>query len=78
MKFLVSIRRKEGLADPEGVETARALSDLGYSDVTEVRFGRTITVEFAEGTSTLATITEMCERLLANPVIEEFTIEAVE
>ena len=42
MKFRVSITRKEGLSDPEGVATRRALVDLGYEGVGEVHFGRII------------------------------------
>ena len=78
MRYVVSISRKKGLSDPEGVETARALADLGYDDVTGVNFGRTITLDLVDGSTTATTVAEMCERLLANPVIEDFTIEALE
>ena len=77
MRFRVAINRKAGLSDPEGVETLRALHDLGYADVAEVHFGRILTLEI-DGTdpeAALPAITEMCERLLANPVIEDYTIE---
>ena len=74
----MSIRRKDGLSDPEGVATARALADLGYQGIETVRFGRTITLELTDGTGSMEAISEMCERLLANPVIEDFTIEVVE
>lgn len=79
MKFRVSINRKAGLSDPEGVETLRALTDLGYDKVEEVHFGRIITLEIAgnESGAALEQVTEMCERLLANPVIEDYTIEHV-
>jgi phosphoribosylformylglycinamidine synthase len=77
MKFIVTIQRRDGIADPEGVTTARALVDLGYSEVRDVHFGRTIAVEVdgddpaeAEGR-----VVEMCERLLANPVIEGYRVE---
>ena len=80
MRFRVSITRNEGLADPEGAETARALADLGYDEVEEVHFGRTITLEITGDDTAAATarVTEMCRRLLANPVIEDYTIEEVE
>ena len=80
MKFRVNITRKAGLSDPEGVETARALADLGYDEVGEVHFGRIITLDIAGDDATSATtrLTEMCERLLANPVIEDYTIEELE
>ena len=87
MRYLVSITRKAGLSDPEGVATGRALRDLGYDEVGEVHFGRTITVEIdtgplldgAEGATPVhdGRIREMCERLLANPVIEDYSIEAL-
>ncbi len=80
MIFRVSITRKAGLSDPEGVETHRALRDLGYENVGEVHFGRIITLEIAgdDAAAAAAQVGEMCERLLANPVIEDFAIEVVE
>jgi phosphoribosylformylglycinamidine synthase len=80
MRFRVNITRKAGLSDPEGVETARALADLGYDEVAEVHFGRIITLEIDGDDPAVATtrVTEMCERLLANPVIEDYTIEEIE
>jgi phosphoribosylformylglycinamidine synthase, purS protein len=77
MRFRVRIWRRPGLADPEGSTTARALHDLGYPEVRDVRFGRDIVVELAATDAELARarVVEMCERLLANPVIEEYTVE---
>ena len=80
MRFLVSITRRKGLADPEGTTTERALRDLGYSEVADVRFGRTITIDVSsddEGDARTR-IVEMCERLLANPVIEDYRVERIE
>lgn len=74
MRFLVSITRKDGLADPEGAAAEAALKDLGYSEVRQVHFGRSISVDVTEGTSA-DRIDEMCRRLLANPVIEDYTVE---
>jgi len=78
VKFVVTIRRREGIADPEGVATARALLDLGYAEVEDVHFGRIIVVEVeAEDEATAhARVVEMCDRLLANPVIEDYSVEA--
>ena len=79
MKVRVSITRKAGLSDPEGVATRRALLDLGYSGVGEVHFGRIITLELdsADPGAATAVVTEMCERLLANPVIEDYSVEVL-
>lgn len=79
MKIRIDIRRKEGLSDPEGVTTQRALRDLGYDGVTATHFGRTIYLEM-DGTDAGAATLEveaMCRQLLANPVIEDFDIEVV-
>ena len=75
MKAVISIRRKPGLSDPEGVTTAKALRQLGFA-VGDVHFGRTITldVDVADPAEAVAVGTEMCETLLANPVIEDFTV----
>ncbi|MBA2338450.1 MAG: phosphoribosylformylglycinamidine synthase subunit PurS [Acidimicrobiia bacterium] len=75
MRVVVSITRKDGLSDPEGATTAKALRQLGYP-VGEVHFGRTITLEVdaADAAAARAAATDMCTRLLANPVIEDFTV----
>jgi phosphoribosylformylglycinamidine synthase len=80
MRVRVDIKRKEGLSDPEGVTTRRALLDLGYEGVGEVHFGRIIylDLEGEDVAAATATVTEMCERLLANPVIEDYAVEVVE
>ena len=79
MKFRIDIRRKEGLSDPEGMTTQRALQDLGYSGVTSTHFGRTIYLEMDGDDPGAATseVEAMCRQLLANPVIEDFDIEVV-
>ena len=80
MKFRVSISRKESIADPEGAAVFRALRELGYSETAGVRFGRTvdIDVDIDDEASAHARVSEMCMRLLANPVIEEFTVERIQ
>ena len=74
----VSITRKAGLSDPEGATTKKALNDLGFNDVSHVSFGRTIavTVDAADKDEALTEVEAMCEKLLANPVMESYTIEA--
>lgn len=79
MRFRVQVMRRPGIADPEGTTTARALNDLGYTEVTGVHFGRDIIVE-VEGDDEAAAharVNEMCERLLANPVIEDYVVERI-
>lgn len=74
MRYRVSISRKEGLSDPEGSTTGTALRDLGFDEVASVAFGRTIVLDVADGTDP-GRVDEMCRRLLANPVIEDFSVE---
>jgi len=75
MKVRVLVRLKPGVLDPQGRAVHRALEGLGFAGVRDVRIGRLIELELADGTDQ-ATITQMCEKLLANTVIEDFTIEA--
>lgn len=76
----VSVMLKPGIADPQGQTIERALPALGYSGVEAVRVGKLIELSVAASDESEARsrIEEMCERLLANPVIEsyEITIEA--
>jgi phosphoribosylformylglycinamidine synthase len=76
VRFRVDIRRRPGLSDPEGATTHRALLDLGYTEVAGVHFGRSIylEVEGGDAEAALARVQAMCERLLANPVIEDFDV----
>jgi phosphoribosylformylglycinamidine synthase len=60
--------------DPQGRAVHHALEGLGFAGVEDVRVGRLIELDVADGTDPAA-LTEMCEKLLANTVIENFTIE---
>jgi phosphoribosylformylglycinamidine synthase subunit PurS len=75
--FIVSITRKPGLSDPEGATTRKALKDLGFTDVSHVSFGRTIavTVVATNQDEARSDIEKMCDKLLANPVMESYSIE---
>ena len=77
--FRVTITRKPGLSDPEGTTSAKALTDLGFTEVSGVSFGRIITLELEADDVAAATsrVEDMCAKLLANPVMEDFTVEAV-
>jgi phosphoribosylformylglycinamidine synthase subunit PurS len=74
VKARVLIRPKEGILDPQGKAVERALPALGFDGVTHVRVGRMVELE-AEDVSALP---ELCEKLLANPLIEDYEIEPVE
>ena len=72
----VTIRRRPDIADPHGATVARALGDLGHAGVSSVRIDRTIYLE-VEGTDPAdvkARVADMCEQLLANPVLEDYEI----
>jgi len=73
VKVRVFVSLKPGVLDPQGRAVHHALEGLGYDGVENVRIGRTVELEVAEGTDR-ATIAEMCERLLANTVIENYEI----
>ena len=76
MRVRVEITRRPGIADPEGRTIARALGDLGYAEVESVAMGRTILLEVAgdDEPQVRDRVVEMCRRLLANPVMEDYTI----
>ena len=74
MKVRVHVNLKPGVLDPQGRAVHHALEGLGFSGVSDVRVGRTIELDVADDTSDAA-LTEMCEKLLANTVIENYRIE---
>jgi phosphoribosylformylglycinamidine synthase len=74
MHVRVLVRLKPGVLDPQGRAVHHALEGLGFEGVADVRVGRMIELEVADGTDHAA-LTAMCEKLLANTVIESFTIE---
>jgi phosphoribosylformylglycinamidine synthase PurS subunit len=74
MKARVHVMLKNGVLDPQGAAVKHALGALGFDGVSDVRQGKVIEVDLADGTSE-AQVTEMCEKLLANTVIESYTIE---
>ncbi|WP_425070340.1 phosphoribosylformylglycinamidine synthase subunit PurS [Sagittula sp. S175] len=76
MKVRVHVMLKTGVLDPQGEAVRHALGALGFEGVQSVRQGKVIEMELADGTSE-ATIAEMCEKLLANTVIESYRIEAI-
>ncbi len=75
MKRRIFITLKNGVLDPQGKAVHHALSGLGFAGVNDVRIGKLIELDVAEGTSDAA-LEEMCKKLLANTVIENYRIEA--
>jgi phosphoribosylformylglycinamidine synthase PurS subunit len=74
MKARVFITLKPGVLDPQGKAIHHALEGLGFSGVNDVRAGKLIELDLADGTSD-SDIEDMCRKLLANTVIENFRIE---
>jgi phosphoribosylformylglycinamidine synthase len=77
MKARVLVTLKPGVLDPQGKAIHHALEGLGFSGVNDVRAGKLIELDLAEGTSE-SEIEDMCRKLLANTVIENFHVERLE
>ena len=79
MKARVTVMLKEGVLDPQGEAVKHALYSLEYDKVESVRQGKVIEIELSETSEELATtrIQEMCEKLLANTVLESYEIEII-
>ena len=70
MKVRVLVRPRDGILDPQGQAVERALPALGFTGVRNVHVGRLIELDVEDPSQ----LPEMCERLLANPLIEEYEI----
>jgi len=77
MKVIVNIQLKNGVLDPQGKAVHHALTSLKFNEVNDVRIGKQIILDIAESDKKSAKqrVQVMCEELLANTVIEEYTIE---
>ena len=78
MKATVLVRPKPGILDPQGEAVGSALGHLGF-EVSDTRVGKVIDleVEAADATAAKALVEKMCERLLANPLIESYEVKIV-
>ncbi|KIC48892.1 MULTISPECIES: phosphoribosylformylglycinamidine synthase subunit PurS [Tateyamaria] len=74
MKATVHVMLKNGVLDPQGEAVRHALGALGFDGVNGVRQGKVIELDLADGTSE-DDVTAMCEKLLANTVIESYRVE---
>ena len=80
MRARVLVRLKPGILDVQGAAVQRALAGLGFGDVRDLRVGKLIEVDIEAGTPALARqrVDEMCKKLLANTILEDYTIETIE
>ena len=77
-RYEIFVTYKKGIFDPPGATAARALDSLGYAEVGSVKIGKYIRLEVADGPDELTRVREMCDKLLANPVIEDYRIVEAE
>ncbi|HEY2180464.1 MAG TPA: phosphoribosylformylglycinamidine synthase subunit PurS [Solirubrobacteraceae bacterium] len=70
MRARVLIRPKQGILDPQGVAVERALPALGFEGVSDVHVGRLVELDVDDATQ----LQPMCEKLLANPLVEDYEI----
>lgn len=73
-RYEVFVTYKTGIFDPPGATAKRALVNLGYEGVKDVKIGKYVQLE---ADAPIEQIREMCDRLLANPVIEDYRIEII-
>jgi phosphoribosylformylglycinamidine synthase subunit PurS len=75
-KAVVFVRLKDGVLDPQGVTIQKSLNQMGYPDFISVRSGRFFELEFEASSADIdRKINDVCSKLLANPVIEKFSVE---
>ena len=74
MRARVLIRPKEGILDPQGQTVERALPALGFDGVSDVRIGRLVELDVPD----IAEVEAMCEKLLANPLVEDYEVVSVD
>ena len=79
MKARVVVTLKKSVLDPQGQAVSRALSALGFPEVKEVRLGKIIELdlEVKDAAEAKQRVEQMCEKLLANTVIEEYRVEEI-
>lgn len=77
MKARVHVMLKTGVLDPQGKAVQHALTNLGFDGVENVRQGKVIDLDLAETDKAVAekSVTDMCDKLLANAVIESYSVE---
>ncbi|TDI76177.1 MAG: phosphoribosylformylglycinamidine synthase subunit PurS [Bacteroidetes bacterium] len=78
-KAQINVSLRRSILDPQGKATHHALSQLGFDDINHVRIGKSIEIQIEADTEAAAELIarNACEKLLANPVTEDFEIEIV-
>ena len=76
-KAKIYVTFKEGILDPQGATVAKALKNMGFENVRDVKIGKLIEIKFNGGSEEEVeeSIKSMCDKLLANPVIEDYRFE---
>jgi phosphoribosylformylglycinamidine synthase subunit PurS len=74
LRARVLIRTKDGILDPQGVAVERALPALGFDGVSNVHIGRLVELDVEDPSQ----LESMCERLLANPLVEDYEVELLD
>ncbi|MFD1037113.1 phosphoribosylformylglycinamidine synthase subunit PurS [Virgibacillus byunsanensis] len=77
-KVTVYITLKQGVLDPQGKAIQESLNSLGYNEIQQARVGKTIELLVEEGVDIDTRVKEACEKLLANPVIEDYHFDVEE
>ncbi len=80
MKLRVLVRLRPGIMDVQGAAVQRALVGLGFGDLRDLRVGKVIEVDVDAPSveAARARLDDMCKQLLANPILEDYTIETIE
>ncbi len=80
MKVAVNVHLKKGVLDPQGKAVLHALNTLGFNEVKDVRVGKQIIIEIEtnDKEEAIKKAEEMADKLLANPVIENYKVEVIE
>jgi phosphoribosylformylglycinamidine synthase subunit PurS len=80
VRVRVLVRLRPGIMDVQGAAVQRALIGLGFGDLRDLRVGKVVEVEVDAPTESAARarVDEMCKKLLANPVLEDYSIETME
>ena len=80
MRARIVVRLRPGILDPQGTTIRRALEGLGFPEVRDMRVGKVLdlTLDETDAGRARQRLDEMCRKLLANPVIEDYTCEVVE